>query len=135
MRIWLLILTGALLWADTKKEDPVGLILSAGGGKLLRANTELPLGAKPGDILFSGDSLKAEASAASFLYCPAKSSQSLAPGGEVLLDAKQIRVKTGKLGDPKPVASCFLPQLVRVAVATQQHYGVSMTRALKKPGE
>ena len=29
--------------------------------------------------------------------------------------------------------ACFLPQLVRVAVASQQHYGVSMTRGLAKP--
>jgi len=42
-------------------------------------------------------------------------------------------VKTGKLDAPKPVNACFLPQLVRVAVASQQHYGVSMTRGLTKP--
>jgi tetratricopeptide (TPR) repeat protein len=42
-------------------------------------------------------------------------------------------VKTGKVADRKPVASCFLPQVVRVAVASQQHYGVSLTRDLKKP--
>ena len=42
-------------------------------------------------------------------------------------------MKTGKLDPPKPVNACFLPQLVRVAVASQQHYGVSMTRGLAKP--
>ncbi len=119
--------------AADMKEEPVGLILAAPGGKVLRANTETPLAARSGDILFSGDSLRAVGAPANFLYCPGKSSQTLDAGGEVLLDAKQLKVKTGKLDAPKPVNACFLPQLVRVAVASQQHYGVSMTRGLAKP--
>ena len=103
------------------------------GGKVLRANTETPLAARAGDILFSGDALRAIGAPASFLYCPGKSSQTLDSGGEVLLDTKQLKVKSGKLDPPKPVNACFLPQLVRVAVASQQHYGVSMTRGLAKP--
>ncbi|HEY2016445.1 MAG TPA: caspase family protein, partial [Bryobacteraceae bacterium] len=122
-----------LFAAETAKEEPVGLILSAGAGKVLRANTETPLAARSGDILFSGDDLRSADTPASFLYCPAKNSQSLNPGGEVLLDTKQLKLKSGKLGDPKPVNACFLPQVVRVAVASQQHYGVSMTRGLAKP--
>ena len=128
------LLTAALaLHAADTKEEPVGLILSAPGGKVLRTNTETPLAARAGDILFSGDALRAIGSPANFLYCPAKASQTLDAGGEVLLDAKQLKVKTGKLDAPKPVNACFLPQLVRVAVASQQHYGVSMTRGLAKP--
>jgi protein O-mannosyl-transferase len=122
----------ALQAADTK-EEPVGLILSAPGGKVLRAGTETPLAARSGDILFSGDALRAVGSPANFLYCPGKSSQTLDAGGEVFLDTKQLKVKSGKLDAPKPVNACFLPQLVRVAVASQQHYGVSMTRGLAKP--
>jgi tetratricopeptide (TPR) repeat protein len=122
----------ALQAAETR-EEPVGLILSAMGGKVLRSNTETPLAARAGDILFSGDALRAVDAPASFLFCPGKSSQTLDPGGEVLLDTKQLKVKSGKLNVPKPVNACFLPQLVRVAVASQQHYGVSMTRGLAKP--
>jgi hypothetical protein len=77
--------------------------------------------------------MRSEASPATFLFCPAKASQSLAPNTEVILDAAKLKVKSGKLAESKPVASCFLPQLVRVAVASQQHYGVSMTRGLAKP--
>jgi tetratricopeptide (TPR) repeat protein len=121
------------LFAADMREEPVGLILTAAGGKVLRANTETPLAARSGDILFAGDSLQAIGSPANFLYCPAKSSQTLDSGGEVLLDAKQLKVKTGKLDAPKPVGACFLPQVVRVSVASQQHYGVSMTRGLAQP--
>jgi len=129
----LAVLPPAVFAAADTREEPVGLILSAAGGKVVRANTETPLAARSGDILFSGDSLQAIASPASFLYCPAKSSQTLDPGGEVLLDAKQLKVRSGKLDPPKSVNACFLPQMVRVAVASQQHYGVSMTRGLAKP--
>jgi tetratricopeptide (TPR) repeat protein len=115
------------------REEPVGLVLAAGGGKVLRSGTETPLAVRAGDILFAGDSLKSDTGITGFLYCPSKTSQLLEQGGEVLLDAKALKVKTGKLGVSKPVNACFLPQVVRVAVASQQHYGVSMTRGLAKP--
>jgi tetratricopeptide (TPR) repeat protein len=115
------------------KEEPVGLLLTAAGSKVLRTGSETPLAARAGDILFSGDELRAETGAANFLYCPGKTSQTLDQGGDLLLDAKQLKVRTGKLSGSKPVNSCFLPQLVRVNVASQQHYGVSMTRGLIKP--
>ncbi len=56
-------------FADTK-EEPVGLVLSATGSKLLRADTETPLAARPGDLLFAGDGLRTETGPASFLFCP-----------------------------------------------------------------
>lgn len=134
MAIWLPLaaLIPALYGADAK-EEPVGLILSATGGKVLRANTETPLAARAGDILFSGDGLQAIGAPASFLYCPNKASQTLDAGGDVLLNVSALKVKTGKLEPPKPVGACFLPQVVRVSVASQQHYGVSMTRGLAQP--
>ncbi|HEY3838678.1 MAG TPA: tetratricopeptide repeat protein, partial [Bryobacteraceae bacterium] len=121
------------LAAEPAKEQPVGLLLSSTGAKVLRANTETPLAARTGDILFAGDVLRTESSPASFLFCPARSSESLAPNGEVIFEAAKLKIKSGKIADSKPIASCFLPQLVRVAVASQQHYGVSMTRGLAKP--
>jgi tetratricopeptide (TPR) repeat protein len=119
--------------ATDSKEEPVGLVLSAGTGKVLRANTETPLATRAGDILFAGDSLKSTDTPATFLFCPGKTSQTLDPASEVLLDSKTLKLKSGKLDPSKPVNACFLPQLVRVAVASQQHYGVSMTRGLAKP--
>lgn len=108
-------------------EQPVGLVLSAGGSKLVRLNSETPLGARPGDLLFSGDSLKTETAPASFLFCPAKALDTLGPSGEVRFDPKEPKVKSGKLS-PQPARSCALPTALRVAVASQQHYGVTMTR-------
>ena len=116
------------LWGDTR-EQPVGLILNAGSAKLVRANTETEVAARSGDVLFTGDTIRSKAGPATFLYCPGKTMQTLTPDGEVALDQKQLKVKIGKLADQKP-APCFLPQVVRVAVASQQHYGISMTRGL-----
>ena len=120
-----------LLFADTK-EEPVGLVLSASGSKLLRADTETPLAARPGDLLFAGDGLRTESGPASFLFCPEKSIDTLTASGEVRLDAKAPKVKTGKITE-QPARACTLPQTLRVAAASQQHYGVSMTRGGIKP--
>src|SRR5260221_4748712 len=69
------------LLSQSAPEQPVGLVLAAQSARLSRGDTLLPLAAKPGDILFSGDSLAGGAGAASFLYCPANSSQTLSPDG------------------------------------------------------
>ena len=69
----LMALWTAVAFADTK-EEPVGLVLSATGSKLLRADTETPLAARPGDLLFSGDGLRTGTGPASFLFCPGKAS-------------------------------------------------------------
>jgi tetratricopeptide (TPR) repeat protein len=126
-----LLLLAAVCFADTK-EEPVGLVLSATGSKLLRADTETPLAARPGDLLFAGDGLRTETGPASFLFCPGKALDTLTPSGEVRLDAKAPKVKAGKITE-QPARACTLPQTLRVAAASQQHYGVSMTRGLNKP--
>jgi tetratricopeptide (TPR) repeat protein len=117
--------------ADTK-EEPVGLVLSATGSKLLRADTETPLDARPGDLLFTGDGLRTETGPASFLFCPGKVLDTLTPSGEIRLDMKAPKVRSGKITE-QPARACTLPQTLRIAAASQQHYGVSMTRGLDKP--
>src|SRR5258708_20697853 len=116
--------------ADTK-EAPVGLVLSAAGSKLLRADTLTPLAALPGDLLFARDGLRTETDSASFLFCPSKVIQTLSPSGEVRLDSKQPKVKAGKISEA-PARACTLPLTLRVAAASQQHYGVTMTRGINK---
>src|ERR1700728_702349 len=127
----LLLVLSVAAYADTK-EEPVGLVLSATGAKLLRADTETPLAARPGDLLFPGDGIRTEAGPASFLFCPGKSLDTLTPSGEVRLDAKAPKIRSGKITE-QPARACTLPQTLRVAAASQQHYGVSMTRGLNKP--
>ena len=113
------------------KDEPVGLVLSATGSKLLRADTETPLDARPGDLLFTGDGIRTANAPASFLFCPAKTLDTLTPSGEVRFDPKAPKVRTGKITE-QPARACTLPQVLRIADASQQHYGVSMTRGLAK---
>ena len=112
-------------------ETPVGLVvLASGGSKLVRAKTETPLAARPGDLLFTGDGLRTDNNAsASFLFCPKRVIETLSPAGEVQFDVKQSRVKRGKASE-QPARACALPQVLRIAVASQQHIAVSMIRGL-----
>jgi tetratricopeptide (TPR) repeat protein len=126
------ILLCSRLGAQAKREEPVGVVLAATGAQVLRMNTATPLNARSGDMLFAGDGLKTGAGTATFLYCPTSVSQTLEAAGEVVFEAKALRVKSGKLGPPRSVGSCVLPQIVRVGSASQQHYGVSLVRALNK---
>src|ERR1700732_1122987 len=111
-----LLLSSGFAAGDTK-EEPVGLILASTGSKLLRADTETPLAARPGDLLFTGDGLKTEDGPASFLFCPGKVLDTLTASGEVRLDAKAPKVRSGKITE-QPARACTLPQTLRVAVAS-----------------
>jgi tetratricopeptide (TPR) repeat protein len=110
-------------------EEPVGLVLNAGGGQLLRSDAETPLGARAGDLLFSGDGLRTSANAASFLFCPGKTLQTLSSAGEVRVDQQKPKVRSGTISQ-QPARACTLPKTLRVSAASQQHYGVTMTRGV-----
>jgi tetratricopeptide (TPR) repeat protein len=125
-----------LLWslslgAQEKLERPVGLVLSSQHARLLRAGTLLPLSAKPGDILFGGDSLRTAAGAATFLFCPNQSTLELAPSSEVLLGPTQLRLKSGSLAGKRLAAICRLPKVERVSVVAEKHYGASLSRGVQ----
>src|SRR5579871_5299110 len=77
------------LSAADEKEVAVGLVLNGANGKVLRANTETPLAARPGDLLFSGDGLRTDTLPASFLFCPTKNIDTLGPAGEVRLRSEE----------------------------------------------
>ena len=127
--LWIAVLT--LLALPGQAEQPVGLVLEAQGGELLRAGTSLPLTAKAGDVLFADDSLRTPSGTISLLYCPTRSSQTLTPKSEAFLLADQVQVKSGELIDKTEVPVCILPPVERRAAASQQHYGGSIIRDLQ----
>ena len=126
---WLVVAAAGLAWQAWAAEQPVGLVVQTQGGRLMRAGTELALTLKPGDILFPGDSLAAGQTPLSLLYCPEKSTLTLEPGAEALIEAKQVRVKSGRIGGRQAAPVCSLPLVERSLTVTQQHYGASLTRA------
>ena len=123
---WLLSLASAQPHATA----PVGLVMSS-GATLVRGGQSTA--AKPGEVLFTGDSLRAGTTAATFLFCPQKLSTTIAPGSEALLAADNFHVRTGSVQDRKPVSACFLPSVQKLSVASMQHYGVMIARSGSVP--
>ena len=128
MRKAVLLLLPIAAWAAVP-EEPVGLVLNPGGGQLLRSDAETPLSARSGDLLFAGDGLRTSSNAASFLFCPGKTLETLSSSGEVRLDNSKPKVRSGTISG-QPARACTLPKTLRVSAASQQHYGVTMTRGV-----
>ena len=120
------------LIGQARADQPVGVVLARGRKQAGARQTETPLPARSGDLLFTGDNLRTEASAASFLFCPAHAVDTLSPAGEVRFDVKQPKVKSGKISE-QPARACTLPESLRVEIASQQHYGGSITRGSGPP--
>jgi hypothetical protein len=116
--------------AQGRKSQPVGLVLGS-GATLHRGAATAPV--KPGEVLFAGDTLKSGATPVSFLFCPERYSAALPPGAEAAFQESAVQMKSGALASRKPAASCFLPEVQKLSVASQQHYGVMITRAGSQP--
>ena len=125
MRSFTLVVIAAALHAQSAPEPPQALILSAENATILRAGSELPLAARPGQILFTGDTLRGTAT---FLSCTAKSEQTLSTDADLLFDPKGPKLRTGKIAATKPADGCFLPPLRRTIIASQQHAGAAVAR-------
>ena len=115
-----------VLHAQQAVEPPQALILAAGGARVVRMGSELPLSAKPGEILFAGDSLRADGGAVTFLSCTGKSQQTLSADADIVFELRGPKLRAGKITDTKPAAGCFLPAMPRAIVASQQHAGAAM---------
>ena len=118
------------LAAQEPAETPLALVLNGTGARILRAGSELPLTAKPGDILFSGDALRSEGGSVTFLACAGSTEQGLSPDGDVLFEARGPKLRAGRYLDQKPAAGCFLPALPRVVIASQQHADAAVAQAM-----
>jgi hypothetical protein len=113
----------AMAQGQGKKAVPVGLVMGAGG----TVTRDKQTGAiKPGEVLFAGDVVKAGATGVPFLFCPQKVSAVVAAGGQVVFEEKEL---SGAVENRKTVSACFLPAVQRLSVASQQHFGVMLTRA------
>jgi len=121
------LLAVGLVAADTP-ETPVGIVLSAGDAKLMRANTATATEAKTTDLLFAGDAIHTGSVPATYLFCAGKTRQTLGPKGEARFESMQVRIKSGKITAQHPVGSCLLPPMLRVSVASRQSFGSLRTR-------
>jgi hypothetical protein len=114
--------------ASVHTAEPVGLMLTPAEAVLVRDGSSSPVKARAGDLLYAGDVIRSAGFAATFLYCPGKSTLTLAPSTEVLLDSSQLTINKGAVQSKVRVMSCYLPPVVRLAVASSQKYGVLVSR-------
>jgi len=119
-----------LLQAQPAREQPVGILLAAPDATLLRSADSLPLAARPGDLLFAGDTLRTGSAAASLLFCPESASFVLAPDTEMVAGDKRPVVRSGRLDQRRAAPFCTLPSVPR---DTTGFYGASLARALREP--
>jgi tetratricopeptide (TPR) repeat protein len=115
-----------VLRSQEAPEPPQALVLAATGAQVLRAGSELPLTARPGEVLFSGDSLRTAEGSVTLIACAAKSQQTISNGADVLFEARGPKLRAGRIIDTKPAEGCFLPPLPRAIVASQQHAGAAI---------
>lgn len=118
-----LLLAALSAGAQGRKIVPVGLVMGA-GAIITRDKQSAPV--KPGEVIFAGDRLQAGTTSVPFLFCPQKITASVAAKGEAVFEEKEL---AGAIENRKPVSACFLPAVQKLSIASQQHFGVMMTRA------
>ena len=98
--------------AAYQKQQPIGVILGADGGRLLPFGTKTPLRAQPGVFLFEGDKIFTAGGSVRLLWCPEGSSRkfeyTLQRDLDLTLDRNPLPVAGGKALD-----LCLLPAVER----------------------
>ncbi len=109
-------------------EEPVGLVLGAGGGAQIQRRAGEAVAARAGEMLFTGDRLRTGAAPASYLYCPGRASERIEAESEALFGAAEVKITRGRAAGRQAVAACFLPPVVVLGVASRQHAGALVLR-------
>jgi tetratricopeptide (TPR) repeat protein len=122
---------GRLVGAERKTEEPAGVILRARDAQLHRSIANLPIAAKDGDLLFTGDRVRSGSSGAvEFLHCPSMMRATLAAGAEMAVEAGGVKLAAGALTGTRSAAHCKLPKVEREGVVTSRMYGAEMVRGV-----
>lgn len=113
----LLGLTASPLTGAYRKEQPVGLIITAEGGKYQPSGTRTPLGAHPGILLFQGDMLYGAGGSVHLLWCPdgaaRKFEYTIQGDTQLTLD-----ISPPSVGQGKELDVCLLPAVERTPEVT-----------------
>jgi tetratricopeptide (TPR) repeat protein len=99
--------------------------------EITRAGQQLPLGIRPGEILFPGDEIRSRDGRVTFQICSDRSKQTLLPGAHLAVQANGFRLLDGTLSEKTAARFCELPDLIRIPPANLQHYGSALARSLQ----
>jgi hypothetical protein len=123
----LTILTTAA-WAQVPLHRPAGLVL--GNGASIQRGNGPAVRVVAGELVFSGDLIRAAGQPVDLLACGTQERIRLAPGATLQAGESgwTAQAAAGIL-ERTPVASCYLPPSPKVSLASQQHYGVLAARS------
>ncbi len=112
MRVWIAVsvLAAASRGAALEVVYPIGMIVDPGGARLIRSDSSLPLAARPGDLLYSGDRLSG--GSPQLMACAAVPSLNLEAAARLLIPA-----------------DCRIPPVPRDGYA---RIGAALTRSLSE---
>ena len=113
---------------------PLGVLLASGPeARLERPGQRKAAPLRPGDLLYDGDRLRAGGSPMTYLYCPARLSQTVDAASELTLQAASVVFEKGKVTVQKSVHACLLPRVARLSPAGQQRLGGLTMREVTGP--
>jgi tetratricopeptide (TPR) repeat protein len=115
--------------AQEAPESPVALVLSGEDAQVIHTGSALPIGVKPGEILFARDAVHVGSSALTLISCAEKLQRTYSAGAELHFESTQVHLSSGKSTDEKPAAGCFLPPISRSIIASQAHSGFAQDQA------
>lgn len=121
MRYALLLAAAAAL-----AQTPVGLVVEAASAELRRAGSELPLAARPGDLLFPGDGLATGAGRVRLWFCPGREEYSAGPGSALEVGPAQIVWRAGRAAASKSLPVCALPAVDARRLEDVRFYGARL---------
>ena len=125
LRIIIFAFTVGALSAQTDREVPLALAVEAtGAARFTPADSSLSLEARPGDIFFSGDTIRASGGKVRFISCRDKAIFEISGATEVRFEtSRALRASAGGIDAISRGDDCSLPPLPRSIDPNLQHAG------------
>jgi tetratricopeptide (TPR) repeat protein len=115
------------------QEQPVAVVLAGSGGSFLRSKAETSLNLYPGEVLFDGDSFRAQQGSVTVLHCPSGQVVDLPIGSVASVTRKQLKVSPRLASPARSVPVCRLPEMERTPRAESYHLGASLFAGESRP--
>lgn len=113
--------------AQTPRFKAVGLVMSPGA--TVQRGRVKPVAVPAGELLFAGDVVRSGSQkTVTFLFCPERISATLPVNSQVVVRETSLEAAGVQLADRKPVAGCYMPEMPKLSLASQQHFGVMLAR-------
>ncbi len=119
---------------------PIGIVVAVESGagerpEIIRRGSPLPLGIRPGEILFPDDEILSHDGKVTLQICPDRSRQTLPAKGRAVVRSNGVDALEGALTEKGQARFCDLPDISQIPPANLQHYGSALARTLNPAAE